>query len=142
MGRTTKEGGRPPLTLTQLAGLILTVIALVVIVDFSQRLAASQRLVDAKNQVGTEVALLETEQAALLTQVAYATTDAAVIAWAHENGRMVQPGEKLVVPLIPTAPPTALPPPAALPPPPTNWTLWWDMFFRPGDRSEIGKPAA
>jgi hypothetical protein len=109
--------------------LVALVVIVVVVVDFGQRLAASQRLIEDANKAGTEVAVLETEQAALRTQVAYATTDAAVVQWALEHGRMVRPGEQLVVPILPTAQATAVPPPQPLPPPPPNWTLWWQMFF-------------
>jgi hypothetical protein len=124
-----KESGRPPLTWPQVAGLFAVVVTLVIIVDFSQRLASSQRLVDEAGRAGTAVALLETERSALQTQVAYATTDAAVIEWAHESGRMVRPGEVLVVPVIPTAVATPLPAPIVLPTPPPNYVLWWEMFF-------------
>ena len=120
---------RPQLTWGQIGALLVLVVLVVIIVDFGQRLGTSQRLTEERNRAGTEVAALETEQGALRTQVAFATTDAAVVQWALEHGRMVRPGEQLVVPIIPTAQPTPLPPPVALPPPPPNWSLWWQMFF-------------
>ena len=124
-----RKGNRPPLTLLQVLTLVGLVAGLLIVLDFNQRLAVAQRLVDARNQAATEVALLEQEQFMLQTQVAYATTDAAVIQWAHESGKLVQPGEVLVVPVVPT--PTATPPPlpATPPPPPPAWTLWWNLFF-------------
>jgi len=125
----TQDNRRPPLTLAQVAGLVVVVLAVVVLVDFSQRLAASQRLVDEASLAKTDVAQLEREKAALQTQVAYATTDAAVIAWAHEHGRMVRPGEVLVVPVVPTAPATPVATPAPAPTSPPNWSLWRDLFF-------------
>jgi hypothetical protein len=127
----TKEGRRPPLTWAQVGVLMAVVIVLVVIVDFSQRLATSQRLVDSANKAGTEVAQLETEQAVLKTQVAYATMDVAVIEWAHESGRLVRPGEVLVVPIIPTVVATPVQVSIALPAPSPNYVLWWEMFFEP-----------
>jgi len=136
VAQVTQDNGRPPLTIAQLAGLVVVVLAVGVVVDFSQRLAASQRLVDAAQQVATEVAQLEREQQALQTQVAYATTDAAVIAWAHEHGKMVRPGEVLVVPVVPTAPATPVPVAVALPSPPPNWSLWRELFF--GEASAAG----
>jgi hypothetical protein len=131
LGRDTAEKGQPPLSWLQAAGLILLILILVVIVDFSQRLAESQRQVEAASRARTEVAKLERERAVLLTQVAYATTDAAVIAWAHEHGKMVQPGEVLVVPMIPTAAATPVPAPIAPPTPPPNWQLWLALFLGP-----------
>jgi hypothetical protein len=121
--------GRPPITLTQVVLLVGVLLAMLVVLDFNQRLAAAQRLRDAANTAQVEVQILETEQAILVTQVAYATTDAAVIEWAHEQGKSVQPGEVLVVPILPTPPPTIVPhivtAPALLP----NWMLWWSLFF-------------
>jgi len=131
LGRDSGGKGQPPLSWLQAAGLVLMVLILVVVVDFSQRLAESQRQVESANRARTEVAQLERERAVLQTQVAYATTDAAVIAWAHEHGKMIQPGEVLVVPMIPTAAATPLPAPIAPPPSPPNWQLWWALFLGP-----------
>ena len=120
---------RPPLTLLQVLTLVGLVAGLLIVLDFNQRLAVAQRLVDARNQAATEVALLEQEKSVLETQVAYATTDAAVIQWAHEAGKLVQPGEVLVVPVVPTPSATPPPLPATPPPPPPAWRLWWNLFF-------------
>jgi hypothetical protein len=114
----------------QLLALAGVGVGLLIAFNLNRQLAESQRLRDAADAAGTEAAQLRAENSALLTQVAYATTDAAVIEWAHEQGKLVQPGEVLVVPVIPTAEPTPAPPPAALPPPPPNWQLWWNLFFR------------
>lgn len=120
---------RPPLTLMQLVALVGILAALLVVLDFNQRLVAAQRLRDAADRAAADVAVLETEQASLQTQVAYATTDASVIEWAHEQGKSVQPGEVLVVPVLPTPPPTTAPQAAAAPTSIPNWQLWWNLFF-------------
>ena len=120
---------RPPLTLMQLVALVGILAALLVVLDFNQRLVAAQRLRDAADQAAAEVAVLETEQSSLQTQVAYATTDASVIEWAHEQGKSVQPGEVLVVPILPTPPPTTVPDIATAPTAIPNWQLWWNLFF-------------
>ncbi len=133
VARTSKDNAaspaRPPLTLLQLLALVGVGVGLLIAFNLNRQLAESQRLRDAADVAATEAAQLRAENAALQTQVAYATTDAAVIEWAHENGKLVQPGEVLVVPVIPTAGPTPAPPPPALPPPPPNWQLWWNLFF-------------
>jgi hypothetical protein len=120
---------RPPLTLMQLVALVGILAALLVVLDFNQRLVAAQRLRDAADLAAAEVAVLETEQSSLQTQVAYATTDASVIEWAHEQGKSVQPGEVLVVPVLPTPPPTSAPEVATAPTAVPNWQLWWNLFF-------------
>jgi hypothetical protein len=126
---------RPPLTLLQILVLIGLVAGLLVIVDFNRRQGEAQRLEADRSRVSTEVAQLEMERSALETQVAYATTDAAVIAWAHEHGKLVQADEVLVVPIVPTPEPTAVPPPPPPPPLPPGWTLWRDLFFDVGPSS-------
>lgn len=120
---------RPPLTLMQLVALVGILAALLVVLDFNQRLVTAQRLRDAADRAAADVAGLETEQASLQTQVAYATTDASVIEWAHEQGKSVQPGEVLVVPIVPTPPPTAAPEVATALTSAPNWQLWWNLFF-------------
>jgi hypothetical protein len=124
-----KRPARPPLTLAQILIVVGIVAGLLIVLDFSQRLATAQRLRGAADQVATEVAQLEYENTMLQTQVAYATTDAAVIEWAHEHGKLVQPGEVLVVPVVPTPEPTPQPTPPPAPAPPPTWALWWNLFF-------------
>ncbi len=114
----------------QIGLLVLAALGLMVVVDFSQRLAQSQQSVEQSQQVASEVALLEAERAALQTQVAYATTDAAVIAWAHSAAKMVQGDEVLVVPVIPTGAPTPLPTPPPLPTQAPNYQLWMYSFLQ------------
>ena len=126
---SSKPARRPPLTVLQVLAIVGVVVWLLLLLDFNRRLAAEQQLVTAANQARTQVAQLEAEHSLLVTQVAYATTDAAVIQWAHEYGKMSKPGEVLVVPLVPTPQPTLLPPPVPLPTAPPTWVLWQNLFF-------------
>jgi hypothetical protein len=123
-----KTSRRPPLTLVQMLTIVGVVVGLLILLDFNRRLAAEQQLVNASNQARTAVAALEAEHSLLLTQVAYATTEPAVIEWAH-RAKMAQAGEILVVPIMNTAEPTPLPPPVSLPPPPPTWQLWENLFL-------------
>ena len=131
--KTSPKGGqraaaRPPLTAVQVLVILAFVAGLLVMLDFNRRQAEAQRLEADRDRVGTEVALLEYERSVLLTQVAYATTDAAVLDWAHEHGKLVQGNEVLVVPVLPTAPPTAVPQVVVRPVTPPGWVLWWNLF--------------
>jgi hypothetical protein len=125
-GRPT---ARPPLSLLQVLLVVGLAAGLLIMLDFNRRQAEAQRLEADRDRVATEVAQLQWEHDALQTQVAYATTDAAVVEWAHEHGKLVQPDEVLVVPLVPSPGPTAAPPPATPPPLPAAWVLWWNLFF-------------
>ncbi|MCC6190898.1 MAG: hypothetical protein IT318_17900 [Anaerolineales bacterium] len=120
---------RPPLSLLQVLFVVGLAVGLLIMVDFNRRQAEAQRLEADRDRVATEVAALQFEHDALETQVAYATTDAAVIEWAHEQGKLVLTDEVLVVPLVPTPAPTAALAPPAPPPLPAPWTLWWALFF-------------
>ncbi len=125
----SKSARRPPLTVLQVLTIVGLVVWLLVLLDFNRRLAAEQQLVAAANQARTQVAKLQVEHDLLETQVAYATTDAAVIQWAHENGKMVKGDEVLVVPLVPTPGPTPLPLAVPLPTTPPTWVMWQNLFF-------------
>ena len=132
MTQSSRPGGktpaRPPLTLLQVLVIIGLVAGLLVMLDFNRRQAEAQRLEADRSVAATEVAQLEKEHSALQTQVAYATTDAAVVAWAHEQGKLTQNNEVLVVPLLPTPAPSPAAPPPQAPPPRPAWILWWDLF--------------
>jgi hypothetical protein len=115
--------------LLQVLVIIGLVAGLLIMLDFNRRQAEAQRLEADRSVASTEVAQLESEHAALQTQVAYATTDAAVVAWAHEQGKLTQNNEVLVVPLLPTPAPSPAAPRPAAPPPRPAWILWWDLFI-------------
>jgi len=138
--RSPRAGGkapaRPPLTLLQVLVIIGLVAGLLIMLDFNRRQAEAQRLEADRSVASTEVAQLEVAHSALQTQVAYATTDAAVIEWAHEQGKLTQNNEVLVVPLLPTSVPSPAPPPPQAPPPRPAWILWWDLFL------DVPPPAA
>ncbi|RMF41932.1 MAG: hypothetical protein D6755_12045 [Anaerolineae bacterium] len=113
---------------------LLIVVGLVVLVlvlgDFNARIAELNRLRREHEQVATQLAALESTKVALQTQVAYATSDAAVLQNAYEQERMVRPGDVLVVPL-PAEQSTPTPVPA-LPDAPEhheNWEYWYALFF-------------
>ncbi len=109
------------------AGLLLVVI---LVIDFNQRL-------DTLNRQSTQLATVQAEgtqvmqtQVALMTQVAYAGSDAAVERWAYVDGRWVRQGEFLVQPIPDgSAAPTPTPPPIPATPEPQNWQVWLELFF-------------
>jgi hypothetical protein len=78
---------------------------------------------------GQATAVMVTQQA-LQTQVAYATSPAAMDAWAREQNRMALDGDIVIIPLPDpnaTVPPTPSPTPvfSGL----TKWDIWFDLLF-------------
>ncbi|MBN1146084.1 MAG: hypothetical protein JXA78_02425 [Anaerolineales bacterium] len=113
----------------------VVVIALVLlaylVMDFNSRTAELNRL---KTEQELVTARLESRQAtrdALQTQVAYATSEAAVVRWAHEN-HMRRPGEHPVVPMQPAlSTPASRPRPAVAPTQVSNLEQWLALFIDP-----------
>jgi hypothetical protein len=105
------------------------VVAVVLLIDFNRRMEELNRLstnLKAVQQQGTEI--MET-QVALVTQVAYVTSNGAVEQWAYEN-KWVRVGEH-PVDVVPAGNITATPVPPAVTQTasPPNWRIWWELFF-------------
>ena len=105
------------------------VIAVVLLIDFNRRMEELNSLTTKLESVHAEGTTIMQTQQALVTQVAYATSDAAVEQWAYEN-KWVRTGEHPVQ-LVPAggASPTVEPTPAPQAENPPNWRIWWQLFF-------------
>jgi cell division protein FtsB len=110
-------------------------IGLILAINFSTRIASSRPLEAFYHNVETEIQYLKYEQATLIAEHQYVQGDAYVEMWARGDGKMVRPGEILVVPL-PAGPrlqavvtPTPLAQIETSPPGPPIWALWWALFF-------------
>jgi hypothetical protein len=104
-------------------------LAVVLLIDFNRRMEELDRLTTKLEAVRAEGTAVMQTQAALVIQVAYATSDEAVEQWAYQN-KWVRVGEHPVE-LVPAGSVTATP----LPLPVTqmenlpNWRIWWELFF-------------
>ncbi len=112
----------------------LVIIGLVVLVllvmDFNNRMAELRRLSDKKEDVAVEATQLMHTQLYLETQLAYATSEAAVNEWAYQEGHMVREGEHLVIPLeYPGITPEVTFIPTETPEPETNFQIWFSLFL-------------
>ena len=112
----------------------LIVIGLVVltllVMDFNNRMAEQRRLSDKREDVAAEATDLRHTQVLLETQLAFATSEAAVHEWAYEEGHMVREGENLVIPLeYPGFTPEVTVIPTATPVPETNFQIWLSLFL-------------
>ncbi|MEO8393480.1 MAG: hypothetical protein ABI700_10865 [Chloroflexota bacterium] len=111
-------------------------IGLILAINFSARITAGQPLQAAYARVATEIASLKDQQAQLTTQRNYVLSDAYVEQWAHSDGKMVRPGEVLVVPVPSGADAAATAEPQVsledvhtTPDQTQPWVLWWQIFF-------------
>ena len=105
------------------------VLAVVLLIDFNRRMEELNRLTEKLDAVHAEGTTVMQTQAALVTQVAYATSDAAVEQWAYEN-KWVRVGEHPVDILAAgNVTPTPVPPPSTQTVNPPNWRIWWELFF-------------
>jgi cell division protein FtsB len=110
---------------------VLGLIALLLMVlDFNSRMAKLTRLTTQMEIENQSLAQLSSTRTVLETQISYATSDAAVEAWAREDGRLSQSGDYAIVPL-PDANVTPQAPeyPFAEPPKLTNWQSWFTWLF-------------
>jgi hypothetical protein len=79
----------------------LVVLGILVLGDLNRRMADARRLEQDAILLETEVADMATLRIDLMTQVAEATSEPVIAEWAHEQAKMVLPGEVLVVPVAP-----------------------------------------
>lgn len=118
---------------TQIIIVVLIIIGLSVIIDFNRKIQAGQKIMGEANIMRAEVTALAATKAALATELAYVSSDAYVASWAHSDGRYVQANEVLVVP-VPAKNATAVPstPVRVVQKPPSNFEIWWALFFETG----------
>jgi hypothetical protein len=124
--KTSNSGWRYALLVLGLAVLAAMVM------DFNRRTADLRRLTTEKDAVGAQVTSLVETQNGLKEQVAYATSDSAVMEWAYQDGHMVRPGDVPVIP-IPADQVTPVPTPTPVPTEvqTSNWEKWLILFTGP-----------
>lgn len=126
---------------SQLSGLqimfaAILAIGLILGLNFTRLFSAGQPLQQTYNQLTTDITQLEKDQADLTRERNYVQSDDYVENWARDEGKMILPGEHLVIPVgaqnsvEATAEPSQ--PQAVVqttPPEPPKWQLWWTLFF-------------
>jgi cell division protein FtsB len=107
-------------------------VLLLMVMDFSGRVTELRRLTAKLDRIGATATSYVATIASLETQVAYATSEAAVHEYAREQGNMAQSEDVVIKPL---APPNSTPAPTptviVTPQVVSNWDLWWALFFGP-----------
>ena len=118
------KGWKPVLMLIGFAVLVLLVM------DFNNRMAELRRLTAEKEDVSARVTSLVETQLALETQVAYATSEAAVYYWAYNFEHLGKEGDVLVVPIQPEGSlPQPTPTPVVTPEVIQKWQVWLSLFI-------------
>lgn len=112
-------------------GYVLGVLVLIfLVVKFQERISEMTHLERELKLIQTQGTLVMHTQEALLTQVAYATSDEAVKEWAYSQGRWYLPNETPIL-LVPAG--GATPEPTSVINQPanqvSNWQVWWTLFF-------------
>jgi cell division protein FtsB len=123
---------RFPLSNLQIILIVLIAIGGRLAIDFSQRIVEGQKKINEQHALESEIAELEREQQRLEAEKAYYSSSGFVEAWAHDEGKMVRDGERIVVPQY-----EDIPEQAAQQAPPTAeqqlaipvWQVWWTLFF-------------
>ena len=104
--------------------------ALFILGDLNRRMEEARRMERDARTLASQVAGLESVSVELQTQIAGATSQAVVEAWAHGEGKLVRDGERLIVPIPPPGAATPSPgTPTPLPPPPSTWLVWRELLF-------------
>ena len=118
------RGWKPALILVGFAILILLVM------DFNNRMAELRRLTAEKEVVSARVTSLVETQTSLETQVAYATSEAAVYYWAYNFAHLGKEGDVIVVPIqVEGAQPQPTPTPVVTPEVIQNWQVWLTLLM-------------
>ena len=119
-----------PINPRRIAIFIGILVLVLMVMDFNARLEALNLLRREQRLVGGQATQAMQTQAALQTQVAYASSDQVVNEWARTEGHYAQSGDQPVVPVgVPGDAPPALESPTAAPTPAPNWQVWWNLFF-------------
>lgn len=107
---------------------ILFVVSL--LIDFNSRVNTLNALEKQKAVLETDVANLQITKALVEEKISYAESDAAVEAWARQQGMMMQEGDNIIIPLpLGNPTPTPTPIPTIQPVVYENWEVWKALIF-------------
>jgi cell division protein FtsB len=122
---------RPLLNVAQVAFLLVIVGAIIVAIDLNRRAQAGRLVGSGEEALRLQVEGEATRQVELQATLDYVVSDDYVAAYARNEGGMILPGERRIVPLLQeaTPEPTALPPPTPDPALEARpWQAWWRLL--------------
>ena len=122
---------RPFLTITQLAILLVVIIGLYVALDLSRRAQASRSVGIGEESLRGAIEFESTRNVELQATLIYVDSDEYVAIYAREEGGLLLPGERKVVPLIVALTPEPERAHEPTPDPAINarpWQAWWQLL--------------
>ena len=122
---------RPLLNVPQVIFLLVIAGAIIIAIDLNRRAQAGRLVGSGEEALRLQVEGEATRQVQLQATLEYVTSDDYVAAYARNEGGMILPGERRIVPLLQeaTPEPTALPPPTPDPALEAKpWQAWWRLL--------------
>ena len=119
---------RRPTTI-QVVLLVIFAIGLPLAIDFRRRIEQGQSVTADRRELEADIEALMARQDELEAERAYVASDTFVEAWAHEQGKMMREGERLVIPIPQGEPVVEQPAQRSAAEPLPNWHVWWSLFF-------------
>lgn len=122
---------RPLLNMPQVIILLVIVASIIITIDLNRRAQDGRLVGSGEEALRVQVEREATRQVELLATLEYVSSDDYVAAYARNEGGMILPGERRIVPLLQeaTPEPTALPPPTLDPALDARpWQAWWRLL--------------
>jgi hypothetical protein len=112
--------------------IIVLAIAVMMVMEFANRITEGQQLKTKKLQMEGRITELLMTSVHLKTQVAFISSDEAALRYAYEEQRLIRPGDVRIVPIPqPNLTPEAVPTVISTPKEFANWEYWWALFVDP-----------
>jgi cell division protein FtsB len=122
---------RPLLNLPQVILLLVLVAGIIIAVDYNRRGQAGRLVGLGAEALRIQIDSEATRQVELQATLEYVTSEDYVASYARNEGGMIQPGERRIVPLLQEATPEPTPVPPPTPDPALQakpWQAWWRLL--------------
>jgi cell division protein FtsB len=126
-----KKRLKPLLSVPQILVILALIAGLVIALDLNRRAQAGRLVGVGEGALERELELEATRQVHLQATATYVFSDNYIESYARNEGGLIQPGEKRVVPIIAEIEPTPTPPPPPTPDPAglaRPWQAWWRLL--------------
>lgn len=126
-----KKRLKPLLTVPQILVILALIAGLVIALDLNRRAQAGRLVGVGEEPLIRELDFEATRQVHLQATATYVYSDNYIESYARNEGGLIRPGEKRVVPIIAEIEPTPTPPPPPTPDPAGEarpWQAWWRLL--------------